>query len=232
MKIAFLLAGLLFVLNVWAGDVAPVRLTFDKGKVGELPPGWKSGVTGQGASESTWKLVQDKTAPGGPLVLFQTSKNPRATFNVCLAQAGGKHKDIDISIALKAIAGEADQGGGILWRARDKDNFYIVRFNPLEQNFWLYKTVAGKRMSLVKVDAKGEAGKWHTIRVVPTPRPTFPISGSPPRRNDRFLHFATTKQGDSHERHAKDWHGPRSCGPGFRDDLVTRRRSRQQAGCR
>jgi len=166
MKIAFLLAGLLFVLNVWAGDVAPVRLTFDKGKVGELPPGWKSGVTGQGASESTWKLVQDKTAPGGPLVLFQTSKNPRATFNVCLAQAGGKHKDIDISIALKAIAGEADQGGGILWRARDKDNFYIVRFNPLEQNFWLYKTVAGKRMSLVKVDAKGEAGKWHTIRVV------------------------------------------------------------------
>jgi len=166
MKIAFLLVAVLFVLNVWAGDAAPVRLSFDKGKVGELPPGWKSGVTGQGASGSTWKLVEDKTAPGGPLVLFQTSKNPRSAFNVCLAQAGGKYKDVDISIALKAIAGDADQGGGVLWRAQDKDNFYIVRFNPLEQNFWLYNTVAGKRMSLVKVDAKGEAGKWHTIRVV------------------------------------------------------------------
>jgi len=166
MKFAFVLVALLCVLSAWAGQAASVRLSFDKGKVGELPPGWKSGVTGQGASESTWKLAGDKTAPGGPLVLFQTSKNPRKAFNVCLAQAGGKYKDVDISIALKAIAGDADQGGGVLWRARDKDNFYVVRFNPLEQNFWLYKTVAGKRMSLVKVEAKGEAGKWHTIRVV------------------------------------------------------------------
>jgi hypothetical protein len=166
MKFAFLLVTLLFALKLWAGDVTLTRLSFDKGKVGELPPGWKSGVTGQGATESAWKLAEDKTAPGGPLVLFQTSKNPRAAFNVCLAQASGKYKDVDISIALKAIAGDADQGGGVLWRARDKDNFYVVRFNPLEQNFWLYKTVASKRMSLVKVDAKGDAGKWHTIRVV------------------------------------------------------------------
>src|SRR5262249_38307787 len=138
-------------------------------------------------------------------------------FNVCLARPAGKYKDVDISIALKAIAGDADQGGGVLWRARDKDNFYIVRFNPLEQNFWLYKTVAGKRMSLVKVDAKGEAGKWHIIRVVHkgnkiqgyfngkmlieytddtfteaglvglTPRHTLPISASPGKRNDSLV---------------------------------------------
>src|SRR5438876_9159882 len=114
MKIVFLLV-LLFAFNVWAGDASPVRLRFDKGKVGELPPGWKSGVTGKGAAESNWKLALDKTAPGGPLVLFQTSKNPRSAFNICLAQAGGKYKDIDISIALKALAGDDDQGGGVLW---------------------------------------------------------------------------------------------------------------------
>jgi len=166
MRSTSLLTVLLCACAAWAGAAGTTRLKFDKGKVGELPPGWKSGVTGQGATESAWKLALDKTAPGGPLVLFQTSKNPRAAFNVCLAKSAGKYKHLDMSIALKAIAGDADQGGGVLWRAQDKDNFYIVRFNPLEQNFWLYKTVAGKRMSLVKVDAKGEAGKWHTIRVV------------------------------------------------------------------
>ena len=110
--------------------------------------------------------MEDKTAPGGPLALFQTSKNPSSAFNVCIAQDGGKHKDVDISVAIKAIAGDKDQGGGLIWRAKDKDNFYIVRFNPLEDNFWLYKTVAGVRMSLKKVDAAGEAGKWQSIRVV------------------------------------------------------------------
>jgi len=163
---AALLCVSICVSGGWAGEPASKRLGFDKGKVGEMPPGWKAGVTGKGAESSVWKLVEDETAPGGKLALFQTSKNPGSAFNVCLAEDGGKYKDVDISVSLKAIEGKADQGGGIVWRAKDKDNFYIVRFNPLEQNFWLYKTVGGKRMSLLKVAAKGESGKWHTIRVV------------------------------------------------------------------
>jgi hypothetical protein len=162
-----MLAVLVFVSTTWAGESTPRRLSFDKGNLGEMPPGWKSGVTGKGATESVWKLAEDKTAPGGGgRVLFQTSKNRGSAFNVCIAENGGKYKDIDISIALKPIAGEMDRGGGVIWRVQDKDNFYIVRFNPLEQNFWLYKTVNAKRMSLVRVPASGESGVWHTIRVV------------------------------------------------------------------
>ncbi len=166
MRLLSLVAAAACVSFAWAADPAPTKLGFDKGKVDEMPPGWKSGVTGKGATESVWKLVKDETAPGGGLALYQTSKNPGSAFNVCIAENGGKYKDVDISVSLKAIEGKADQGGGIIWRARDKDNFYIVPFNPLEQNFWVYKTVDGKRISFKKVDAKGEAGKWYTIRVV------------------------------------------------------------------
>lgn len=153
-----------------AGDPAPTRLGFDQGKVDEMPPGWKAGVTGKTIGKepkaSVWKLVKDKTAPGGKFALYQTSKNGSAIFNVCIAEGAGKFKDVDVSVSIKAIAGEKDQGGGILWRAKDKDNFYVVRFNPLEDNFWLYKTVGGVRMSLKKVDAKPRDGKWQDIRVV------------------------------------------------------------------
>ena len=166
MRLVSLMAALGCVSIIWAADPTPTKLGFDKGEVGEMPPGWKSGVTGKGAKESVWKLVKDETAPGGPLALFQTSKNPGSAFNVCIAEDGGKYKDVDISIALKAIAGDRDRGGGIIWRVKDKDNFYIVRFNPLEQNFWLYKTVAGQRISFKRIDAKGESGTWHTIRIV------------------------------------------------------------------
>jgi hypothetical protein len=166
MRLVSLLATLMCMPYAWAEDPSPVRLGFDKGNPGEMPPGWKAGATGKGAETSVWKLVEDETAPGGKLVLFQTSKNPGSAFNVCIAEDGGKYKDVDISISLKAIEGRRDRGGGIIWRVKDKDNFYIVRFNPLEQNFWLYKTVAGKRMSLKRVPARGKAGVWHTIRVV------------------------------------------------------------------
>ena len=166
MRIVSVVAMLMCVYPAWAGDPTPTRLGFDKGKADEMPPGWKAGVTGKGAKESVWKLVEDKTAPGGPLALYQTSKNPGSAFNVCIAEDGGKYKDVNVSVSIKAIAGDKDQGGGILWRAQDKDNFYIVRFNPLEDNFWLYKTVGGVRMSLKKVDAKPVDGKWQTIRVV------------------------------------------------------------------
>ena len=164
MRIASVLAVLAFVAPAWAGDPAPTRLSFDKAKIGEVPAGWKTGVTGK-ADGSVWKIVEDKTAPGGPLVLAQTSKSPGSVFNLCVAEEG-KYKDVDISIALKPIAGDRDRGGGIIWRVKDKDNFYIVRFNPLEQNFWVYKTVAGQRISFKRIEAKGESGTWHTIRVV------------------------------------------------------------------
>jgi hypothetical protein len=152
-------------LSPLAAEEKARTIGFNKDDLGKLPKGWTSGVTGGKAEGSVWKLEEDKDAPGGPLVLSQTSKNPSSVFNVCICDEG-KYKDLDISIAFKPREGKLDQGGGIIWRVQDKDNFYIVRMNPLENNFWLYKTVAGKRMSLVRVPAKAEAGKWHTMRVV------------------------------------------------------------------
>jgi hypothetical protein len=150
-----MLAGWFVVSAVWAGGPAPMRLGFDKAKVGEMPAGWKSGVTGK-AEGSVWKIVEDKTAPGGPLVLAQTSKSPGPVFNLCIAEEG-KYKDVDISVAFKAIAGDNDQGGGIVWRVQDNNNYYIVRMNPLEDNFRVYKVVGGKRMELLSANVKAEA---------------------------------------------------------------------------
>jgi hypothetical protein len=166
MRMTSLLTALSLFAPAWGGEQAPNRLGFDKAKIGALPEGWKSGVTGKAAG-SVWKIVEDTTAPGGPLVLAQTSKNPSSVFNICIAE-NRKYKDVDIAMAFKPVAGEKDQGGGLIWRVQDSNNYYLVRMNPLEDNFWLYKVVNGTRMSLVKVDAQAQAGKWHTMRVVMT----------------------------------------------------------------
>jgi len=65
-----------------------------------------------------------------------------------------------------ATQGKFDQGGGPVWRYQDANNYYICRHNPLEDNFRIYKVIAGKRSQLASLDLKAETGQWHTIRVV------------------------------------------------------------------
>ena len=98
-------------------------------------------------------------------MLAQTAEGPAALFNLCVADAP-TFADIDLSVSFKAVAGKEDQGGGPVWRVKDADNYYLCRMNPLEDNFRVYKVVAGKRMQLATAEAKAAAGAWHTIRVV------------------------------------------------------------------
>jgi len=82
-------------------------------------------------------------------------------------------KDGFIQIKFKAVAGSEDRAGGVVWRARDANNYYVARANALEDNVVLYKTVEGVRSALDIVGRKGGYGvaisvpgnEWLTIRV-------------------------------------------------------------------
>src|SRR5262249_45715295 len=75
-------------------------------------------------------------------------------------------KDLELSVQFKAMRGKNDQGGGLVWRYQDADNYYICRMNPLEDNFRVYKVVGGKRTQLeTKEDLKIPTGEWHTIKI-------------------------------------------------------------------
>jgi hypothetical protein len=148
-----------------AADEKARTFTFSKEDVGKLPKGWKAAQTGKGDG-SVWKVVADDTAPSKKgYVLAQTAESPNAFFNLCVAE-DTKYQDVDISMAFKAIKGKLDQGGGVVWRYGDGDNYYIARMNPLEDNFRVYKVVAGKRIQLqTKEDLSVKAGEWHTMQV-------------------------------------------------------------------
>jgi hypothetical protein len=79
---------------------------------------------------------------------------------------GASFKDVEISVAFKANAGKKDQGGGVVWRYQDADNYYVARMNPLEDNFRVYKVVAGKRSAEFRdAEVKIPPGEWHTLSV-------------------------------------------------------------------
>jgi hypothetical protein len=150
----------------WAEEGKVRTFRFGKGDAGKLPAGWKAEKTGKGEG-SVWKVVADKTAPSrSGYVLAQTAKSPNAVFNICVAQ-DTSYKDVELSVSFKAVAGKNDRGGGFVWRYKDANNYYIARMNPLEDNYRVYKVVAGKRIQLGgKEEVPVKAGEWHRLRVV------------------------------------------------------------------
>jgi hypothetical protein len=161
------LAVLVVLLGVAlvVADDKPRTLTFTKGDLDKVPTGWKADKTGKGEG-SVWKVVADDTAPSkSGFALAQTAEGPNGLFNVCVLD-DSKFKDVEAIVAFKAVKGKLDQGGGIVWRYQDANNYYVARMNPLEDNYRLYKVVAGKRMQLAtKEDLRVPVGEWHVLKI-------------------------------------------------------------------
>ena len=134
-------------------------INFDSAATGKTPPGWTASVTGSGASK--WTVEKDATAPSASSVLKQSAEG---TYPVCLKDET-KLKDGFVEVKFKPVSGKEDQAGGVLWRAQDKDNYYVARANALEDNVTIYHTIKGKRVSFKNVNTKVAPGQWHTLRV-------------------------------------------------------------------
>jgi hypothetical protein len=137
---------------------------FDSDKAGEIPGGFHGARTGQGA-EGKWAVTADPTAPSKPNVVAQTSRD-RTDYRFPLLIADqGSFKDLEISVKFKAVEGEVDRAGGLVFRLKDANNYYIVRANALEDNYRLYHVVSGSRRQFAGANLKVTTGEWHELRV-------------------------------------------------------------------
>jgi hypothetical protein len=141
------------------GLAAAETVNFDDMKAGGPPPGWTATQTGSGMAK--WAIEKDDSAPSKPNVLKQSGQ---ATYPVCLKDDTNV-KDGFVETKFKPVAGKEDQAGGLIWRAKDSNNYYIGRANALEDNVTIYHTVNGKRTEKKRTRTKVVSGEWHTLRV-------------------------------------------------------------------
>ena len=138
-------------------DTAQI-VDFDSTNAGTLPAGWIAGVTGRGAPR--WIVERDATAPSAPNVLKQSGSG---TFPWCVLKDASL-ADGFVEVRFKPVSGKEDQAGGVVWRWKDGDNYYVARANALEDNVSLYYTENGSRKTIKYADAPVAKGKWHTLR--------------------------------------------------------------------
>jgi hypothetical protein len=148
------ISGALAAMNT----VNAATISFDQDKTGAVPAGWRAGVTGRGSPK--WSVEADATAPSKPNVLKQSGSG---TFPWCVKQ-DASFADGYVEVKFKSISGREDQAGGVVWRFKNGDNYYVARANALEDNVSLYYTQNGSRNTIKYVDAPVPRNTWHTLR--------------------------------------------------------------------
>jgi hypothetical protein len=148
-------------------------VNFEKAEVDKIPPGFTSALTGSGPAPM-WVVKQDGSSAAGGKVLAQTSADDTGRrYPVCVYD-DITAKDVTVTIRFRPVSGKVDQAAGIVWRYQDKDNYYVVRANALENNVVLYKTEGGTRTDLkikgkttgygIKADVPKD--RWSTLSVM------------------------------------------------------------------
>jgi len=150
------------VVNFGAGDETvasgeTLQWSFDDQPAGQEP---------EGATifDGSWTVQQADVAESPPNELCQTE-----TAKFPAMQLGDDvMTDLKMSARIKPLTGEEDQAAGLIFRAQDSDNYYILRANALEKNVSFYKYAGGNRSFLKEDTADVNADVWQTLSVTVT----------------------------------------------------------------
>ncbi len=138
--------------------------TFDRMDLDKAPPHFTVEQTHEGQPPQ-WLVKVDSHAATGQKVLAQLSvdatkdRYPLCIYNDFVA------RDVAASVQFKTITGKVDQAAGIVVRYLDKNNYYIVRANALEDNVRFYKVEKGKRTQLADAKVDVVARQWQTLEI-------------------------------------------------------------------
>jgi hypothetical protein len=117
------------------------------------------------AANGKWEVVaEERSDPANHVLRQGAAVQPWA---VCLfAGKGCWYSDGVAKVRFLPVSGAEDASGGIVFRAQDARNCYVMRANALEGNFRIYVIKAGARTQLASVTVEPPApGKWHTLEV-------------------------------------------------------------------
>jgi hypothetical protein len=147
-----------------AAAAQDARGTVDIGqKTGALTDYFDFLPAAEGA-QPPWALVEDATAAGG-VALAQRGTPTTANHHSLAVYKPASVKDVAISLRIKAIGGEEDQGGGIALRLTAPDSYYLVEMDARRDRVVFLRVANGDAEEIVAVDADIATNAWHTLTV-------------------------------------------------------------------
>lgn len=138
--------------NVPAGQTR--EWLFDADAAGGLPRDTES-------FGGEWQVVAEADAPSPPNALLQSG----TAAYPALVLGEEVYGDLAATVRFKPVSGRDDQAAGLIFRLQDRDNYYILRANALENNVNLYVFAGGRRGLLKEGSVSVPAGRWQELKV-------------------------------------------------------------------
>jgi hypothetical protein len=138
-------------------------VNFDNAPLGKTPPEWMSVATRGRACK--WEIRRDTSAPTQPYVLAQVSTDPGDHVPLAIFTSMSL-RDGEVSVRIKPVSGREVKGGGLVWRYRDENNYYLARASSVEKNVAVFRVQNGQRIPLLAM-ARHEipANDWSILKV-------------------------------------------------------------------
>jgi len=138
---------------------------FDDNKPSELPVGFQNAFTGKG-EPGRWVVKKIEHAPSADNVVEQTKLDETDYRFPLLVLDGVSYKDFMAFVRFRAEGGKSDQAGGLVFRYKDNNNYYVLRANALENNVRLYTVINGNRRQIGGKDTRVTPKEWHLLKVI------------------------------------------------------------------
>jgi len=140
-------------------------VTFDRAAVGHPPAGWTVAMTHTGA-QPRWEVRRDDSGPRPNFVLAQVSADHHSDRCPLAIFDGVSYRDCDVSVRVKPVSGMQDQSGGVVWRYRDANNYYLARVDAVSRNVAIYRIHDGERLPIATAVPHDIAlNAWNILKV-------------------------------------------------------------------
>jgi len=157
MRSLLILAVLLSATPASAQLVAP--LVTSDGKIACI-----QGMTGIGRPPS-WEAIADPTALGGWSLAETTGDSTDLHFPMCISGQVAV-LDVDATLRFKPVAGARDRAGGMVLRAQNATDYYVVLASARDGAIRIYRMQGGRRSLVASKEVPVASGEWHKLRVV------------------------------------------------------------------
>lgn len=172
--------SLFLALAVFAAGVSAEQFEFDwsRDTPGQCPPGFVSMVSGPGRP-AQWK-VQEELVPPVLAALTTPGRQNMAKRSVLEVQSPELEEDhfpillftneifsdFTLTTRFKIVGGIIDPMAGVVFRARDAGNYYVVRAST-EGNLLWYRVVGGKPYEMLGIGVRLPMPKdtWRELRI-------------------------------------------------------------------
>src|ERR1051325_7209800 len=152
------------------------KFDFNALREGQIPPGFRSAVTGQGRP-GDWKMILDDAPSAFPslsspvaavtkrAVIAQLAQEPTDEHFPLLIFEDEIFADFTLTTRFKTIAGEKERMAVLAFRIQNETNYYVVRASSLGNTLRFYKVVNGERSLPLGRDVPIPSGIWHELSV-------------------------------------------------------------------